>query len=144
MQPYENGTEWYNSAMAMEGSFAVNGVISPTLASIRDGNSNNITSVTRVSAGLFRVKIAGRFPLPFSIVTAEAWVQPKANATVTTAVVCGVVTDSFNRSARTFDILTTQVDTAASGTVVAVAADPDDTCRIGFRLKGSMNRSGKD
>lgn len=141
MKPFPSMGGWYNAPFEMEGSFLVNGATTPD--GIRDGNSNQIASVARVSAGLFRVTIAERWALPEQCVTEEAWINPNdaVPAVVTT---CGVVEGSYDPVLRRFDILTTQVAKVADGAALGVPADPDDNSRICFRMKGSTNPAGVD
>ena len=142
MQPYPSVGGWYNSPFEMEGSFLVNGTSNPD--GIRDGNSNQIASVVRESAGLFTVTIAERWALPEQCVTEEAWISP-VDATPVTVCACGIGEGAYDPAARTFQILcTTVADTGQSAYFDPAPGDPDDNSRIGFRLKGAMNPMGVD
>lgn len=132
MQAYPIEGGWYPRKFEMEGSFLVNGVIDPD--GIRDGNSNQIASVTRVSAGLFEVTIADRWAMIQRPVTLQAWTCP-ADVTPTSATQLGVVEGTYSAITRKFRVL---------ASVGATATDPEDNTRVCFRITGSMSPVGLD
>jgi hypothetical protein len=142
MKPYNGPESVYVAPLAIAGSFRINGTTTPD--DIRDGGSNQIRSVTRVSAGLFEVTIAERWPLPVENVLEDAWLQP-VDATPVKVLTCAVVADSYSPVTRKFQILTTLVaNTAASAYFDPLPDDPEDNCRVCFRLEGSQSPVGRN
>jgi len=72
----EAGTYALGAVVRLYGSFQTNGSSAVTV--IRDGHSSIISSVTRISAGLFEVTIDSGFPIPEKLVTERAWGTPIA------------------------------------------------------------------
>ncbi len=119
--------------IVIEGAFRINGVLTPD--DIRDYNSNEIESVTRVSAGLFEVKLAKFLPyLPAKIVV--PMVILSGDTTPTGAGMKGELVDgTWNTSTRTFRIVTS---------VGGAATDPEDNTSVAFYFRGSILRVGTD
>lgn len=131
----ENGGYFMGRVIRLFGSFVTNGVSSPTV--IRDGNSNYIKSITRVSAGLFTVTLEGdvSFPLPERFISSRADIEQLAAATST--VNARIVRGSYSQATRSFQVLT-RLDTTA------VATDPDTGDIVSFELIGAIDSAGTD
>lgn len=111
---------------------------------IRDGRSKCIASVSRTSAGLYRVTFDTGFPIPERCVTKRAW-KTAGSSTPAKACIVEVVEGSYSQSGRYFDIVVTVVgDTANSAYADPVVGDPDDASRIEFELVGSISSPGTD
>lgn len=144
MTPYPQFGVSYPGEVLLKGSFLINGTSDPD--GIRDGNTNMISSVVRNSAGLFTVTFAdfARNLLCDQPVTENAWLNPN-DATPTLVCACGVVDGSYNRTTRSFQILTTKVaDVGAAAYFDPAPADPDDNSRVCFEISGSILPIGKD
>lgn len=113
---------------------------------IRDGHSFCVSSVTRVSAGLYELTFDAGFPIPERLITARAWVNQ--SAVVGKILVASVVesgTGAYSQSTRKFRIQTVIVgDVALSAYADPAAGDPDDQARIGFELVGAITSNGTD
>lgn len=130
----ESGGYLQGEVMRLCGSFRINGTSTPD--GIRDGKSNYISSVARVSAGLFTVTLSSNIPLlPQSIVA--AFVGIAQVAAPTQACRAAYVLDSYSAITRTFQVKCLDFDTPS-------AVDPDDNDQISFELVGSANSAGVD
>lgn len=132
--------------MQVEGAFRIDGTNDPD--SWHDGNTNVISDVERVSAGLFRVTLASaKNGVPY--VPAQVLRCPceatASDATPVKTVVAQYVTGSWDPATRKFDIVTVLVgDTAASAYFDAVPADPDDNTWVTFCLRGPVSPASND
>jgi len=108
---------------------------------IVDSNSGMIESVTRDSAGLFTVLIAeGIQTLPDKMNYENAEIQQAANPTVWSK--AHVVRDSYDATARTFQIKVLKA--TAAGDTTDAASDADDNDTISFWLRGAIDPIGVD
>lgn len=124
-------TQYAKRVLKLYGSFRINGVTTPD--NLWDGKSEIISAVARNSAGTFTVTLAPGFPIPRQITFAVANVS---QAAVPTVRVDGyVVRDSWNPTARTFQVVTK---------TSAAVADPDDNDVVNFYLRGPAVDSFKD
>ncbi len=115
------------------GSFQTNGTGAPTI--LRDGATTSFT-VARISVGLFTVTFTGEHPLPEKLIYEQAPISRAAVVTGSARTDAYVVKDSYNRSARTFQIV------ALSTPTVAVVDSTGE--RINFELVGSVATAGSD
>lgn len=132
--------------MHIKGAFRIDGANSPD--AIHDANTNVIKSVVRDSAGVFTVTLEtarnGVPYIPAQILGALCWASA-SDITPVKTVVPQYVTGSWNKTARTFQIVTVLVgDTGASAYFDAVPADPDDNTWVGFTLEGVVPPSSTD
>lgn len=106
---------------------------------IRDGASKCFASVSRVSAGLYEITLAAGVQLP----TREIFIRAfKSAGSATPAKACNVeyVAGTYDTATRKFRILCTVVgDTALSVYTDPAPGDPDDGCRFGWELVGSIS-----
>lgn len=127
---YAQGTQ-----LLLVGSFQTNGAAAPTI--IRDGHCTLVTSVVRVSAGVFLVQME-QCPEPEKPVVAFAYVNPAANAVPTVGCAAAVVDSTYSNSTRQFTVRTYSLAAAPA------AVDPDVGARVGFMIVGSINSAGTD
>lgn len=116
----------------MYGSFQTNATSAPTV--IRDGGSQCIKSVTRVSAGLYNVVFDTGFPVPALDVVKFASLE----STATPTIIAQANVVSWTASTRTLQIVCYHT----SGT--PGVGDPDTGSRIDFELAGSISSVGTD
>lgn len=115
-------------------AFRVNGVTTPD--GFRDGKANLILSVVRNSAGLFTVTLKPGFRIPFQLTVGFATVSQAAAPTADCDAY--VVRDTYNPTARTF-----QVATRVTNTGVVGDADDNDIVSVYLRGPGALAfRSG--
>ncbi len=120
--------------MTLEGSFRINGTSDPD--DIRDGRTNLILSVVRVSAGLFTVTYDTGFPIPEKLVSWHVNISQGVGPGVETSF-AQLVVDSYSQVTRSFQIQITDGDTPA-------ANDPVDNDMVSFMLRGSVTSAGTD
>lgn len=120
--------------VTLEGSFRINAATTPD--EIRDGNTNIITSVARVSAGLFTVTFDSGFPIPEKLVS---WHVDLAQGVAPGAEYSDakMVVDSYSQASRSFQIQVLDYDTHT-------ANDPVDNDTVSFMLRGSVTSAGTD
>lgn len=122
------------------GSFQTNGSGAPTI--FRDGHAL-ITSVTRVSTGLFEVTFDSQTMVPELPVIMMAWV----NAAASPPTICPdafVIDSTWDKVNKKFRITTVTNGSIGGAAVAPSVADPDSGARIGFRIVGSVNSAGTD
>lgn len=134
----EKGGYCQGAVVRLVGSFQINGTSTPD--HIRDGKSNCVASVARVSAGLFTVTFDTGFPIPEKLVFSSANLQQQANPTVWSR--AHIIGDSYSQSARTFQIQVLKANATAD--TADAASDADDNDWVCFELVGSINSSGTD
>lgn len=134
MRYFEESNSYVPQEAHLVGSFRIN--LATTPDDLRDGNSNMLLSVTRVSAGLFTVTFDPTCrPIPEKDVSIDAWLMPIDVTPV--AIVVGALADSWNPTTKSFQII-------CSAAATGVATDPEDNSRICFEVLGSISPVGKD
>jgi len=125
--------------LVLEGSFQSNDTAAPTI--FRDGHAL-ITSVTRVSVGLYEVTFDSQTMVPELPVTMAAWV----NSIGTTVKCCDAfaIDSTWDKTNKKFRIEILTNGSVGGGAVAPSRADPDNGARVGFRIVGSVNSAGTD
>ena len=127
--------------VTLEGSFRVDGTSDPD--DVRDGNTNAFT-VARTSAGLFTItfktRALGGPQLPEKLIFEVCSIQTAIAATV--EIEAKIVLDSYSAVTRSFQIQCKKPTNSSTTTLLVI--DPADNDRIGFFLRGSILRIGRD
>lgn len=119
-------TQYARRVIKLRGSFRINGTTTPD--DIKDGKSEIVLSVTRNSAGNFTVTLSPSYPIPRQVTA--SWAQVSSAAAFTKACDAQIVRDSYSPTARTFTVVTRNLD----GT--PAVEDPDDNDVISWGIYG--------
>ena len=125
--------------ITLKGSFVVPAVVTNSPTVLRDGGSKCITSVVRVSAGLYTVTFDAGFPIPERLVASRIDHAP-ATAVPALDVTAKMLATSYSMTTRSFQIQLT----VPTGATTQAASDGITGDVVSFSLHGSISSIGTD
>lgn len=126
-------TQYARRVLILRGRFRINGTTTPD--EYRDGKAGIISTVTRVSQGLFEITFKPGFPIPQQVTFSVAHLGQAAAPTNHAR--AHMVRDTYDPVARTVRVATTRLGTPAVN-------DPDDNDVVDFTIVGPAINNFKD